>query len=141
MWRPYLADWHVVLACISSAAPVLSSIRSVWAVDMLLAGHVAIGVTSESSHHLPAPNKSRDWAGGIGWATCGSQRAGMGLQRCSRHVARWARHSAENPARLMGVLGVFLAYQAFKRQARRQESGPFNMNLFDSCSGERHGGS
>ena len=49
-----MADWHVVLACISSAATVPSSIRSVRAVEMLLAGHVAIGVTSESRHHLPA---------------------------------------------------------------------------------------
>ncbi len=64
----------------------------------------------------------------------------MGLQICSRHLARWARHSAENLARLVGLLGVFMAYQAFERQARRQESGPFNINLFDSCSGERHGG-
>ena len=54
MWRPYLTDWHVVLACVSLAALVQGSIHSVLAVGMLLAGHVAIRVTSESSHHLPA---------------------------------------------------------------------------------------
>ena len=133
---PYLTVWCVVFACVPLAALVPGSIHSVRALDMLLAGHVCIGVTSESRHHLPAPNKSRDWVGGIGWATCGSQRAGMGLHICSRHVARWARHSAENLARLVGLLGVFLAYQAFERQARRQESGPFKVNLFDSCNGD-----
>jgi hypothetical protein len=106
---------------------------------MILAGHVAIGVTSRSSHAPACTEQVPDWAGGIGWATCGSQRAGMGLQICSRHVARWVRHSAENLARLVGLLGVFLAYQAFERQARRQKSRPFNVNLFDSCNGERHG--
>ena len=136
MCRPYLADWHVVFACVSSAALVLGSIHSVQALEMLLAGHVAIGVTSQSSHHLPEQHKSRGWADRNGWATCGSQRAGMGLQICSRHVARWVRHSAENLARLVGLLGVFLAYQAFERQARRQESGPFKVNLFDSCNGD-----
>ena len=54
MWRPYLADWHVVLARVSSVALVPGSIHSVRALEMLLAGHVAIHVTSESSHHLPA---------------------------------------------------------------------------------------
>jgi hypothetical protein len=42
---------------------------------------------------------------------------------------------------VVGLLGVFLAYQAFERQARRQESRPFNVNLVDSCNGEQHGGS
>ena len=78
-----MADWHVVFACVSSATPIPGSIHSVRAMDMLLAGHVSIGVTSESRHHLPAPNKPRDWAVGIGWATCGSQRTDMGLHRCS----------------------------------------------------------
>ena len=134
-----MADWHVVFACVSSATPIPGSIHSVRAMDMLLAGHVSIGVASRSSHAPACTEQVPDWAGGIGWATCGSQRAGMGLQICSRHVARWARHSAENLARLVGLLGVFMAYQAFERQARRQESGPFNVNLFDSCNGERHG--
>ena len=132
-----MADWHVVFACVSSATPIPGSIHSVRAMDMLLVGHVSIGVASRSSHAPACTEQVPEWAGGIGWATCGSQRAGMGLQICSRHVARWARHSAENLARLVGLLVVFMAYQAFERQARRQESGPFNVNLFDSCNGEQ----
>ena len=116
MWRPYLADWHVVLACVSSVALVPGSIHSVRALEMLLAGHVAIGVTSESSHHLPAPNKSCGWADGIEWASGGSQRAVMGLQRYSRHGARRARDLPENLQRLVGMLGDLLTYQALAPQ-------------------------
>ena len=116
MWRPYLTDWHVVFACVSSVALVPGSIHSVRALDMLLVGHVAIGVTSESSHHLPAPNKSCGWADGIEWASGGSQRAVISLQRYSRHGARRARDLPGNMQHLVGMLGDLLTYQALAPQ-------------------------